>query len=276
MPAAAAPLVVSAVVLTYNEAELIAACLSRLSWADELIVVDSFSTDDTRELAAAAGAKVLTHAFTDFASQFNWALAQATGDWTLSVDADEMLTPELRDSILRTVRSNPGPDIFTLRRDSYVFGRLMRSSSWSGERLPRLFRRGAITYAGEVHPDPQINGRPTGELDGLLIHYTYRSTAKYFEKFELYSTLWAEKAYARGRRTGVAYALASAAWRSFHNYFIRGGFRDGVIGFVIALLDGMHTFIRHIKLWGLQNRERFGKIHEERAEGGGHGADGRG
>lgn len=254
---------VSAVVLTHNESEVIAACLSRLRWADELIVVDSFSTDDTRDLAAAAGAKVLTHEFKDFSSQYNWAIAQATGDWILTVDADEMLTSALRDSIVAAVRANPETDIFAMRRDSYVFGRRMRSSSWSGEWLPRLFRRGTITYAGEVHQDPRIGGRKVGRLDGLLIHYTYRSVVRYFEKFQLYSTLWAEKVNIEGRRTSVPYALASSVWRVLHNYFIRGEWRDGSVGFVISVLGGMHTFMRHMKLWGLQNREKFGRIHEE-------------
>lgn len=259
---------VSAVVLTRNEAECIADCLSRLRWADEILVVDSFSTDNTRELAAAAGAKVLTHAFTDFSSQYNWALAQAAGDWVYTVDADEMTSPELAESIVRTVRANPRYRIYTVRRDSYVFGRLMRSTAWSGERLPRLFRRGEITYTGEVHQDPRIGGRPTGRLDGILHHRTYRSMAQYFDKFQLYSTLWAEKAYARGRRTGIAKAVAGTVWHLFHNYFIRGEILDGVTGVACCLLGGAYVFIRHMKLWGLQNAEKFAEKN--------HGADGKG
>lgn len=250
-------------VLTHNEAEIIARCLSRLTWADDLLVIDSFSEDNTRELAEAAGARVLTHPFKNFSDQCNWGLSQAQGDWILQIDADEMVTPELRDSVQATLAAEPAIDLFSLQRDSYVFGRLMRSSSWSGEWIPRLFRKGAVTFAGEVHQDPQVNGRPVGKLDGKLIHYTYRSTAKYFEKFQLYSTLWAEKAYANGRRTGIVKAMGSSLWRFFHNYFIRGEIRDGKVGFVIALLGGMHTFIRHIKLWGLQHAEEFGRIDGE-------------
>ncbi len=257
---------VSAVVLTWNEREMIPHCLSRLQWADEIVVVDSNSADDTRELAAAKGAKVLTRAFTNFADQFNWAMAQASGDWIFLVDADEIVTPELAESVRRAAGSNPSADIFLCRRDSYVFGRRMRSSSWSGEWLPRLSRRGAIEYTGEVHPDPQVGSRPTERLDGVLLHYTYRSMAKYFEKFQLYSTLWAEKAYAGGRRTSIPKALGSSVWRVFHNYCIRGEFRDGAVGFVCSVLGGMHTFIRHMKLWGMQHRERFGRIYGQDAE----------
>lgn len=267
---------VSAVVLTRNEAECIADCLSRLRWADEILVVDSFSTDNTRELAAAAGAKVLTRAFTDFSSQYNWALAQAAGDWVYTVDADEMTSPELAESIVRTVRANPRYRIYTVRRDSYVFGRLMRSTAWSGERLPRLFRRGEITYAGEVHQDPQLGARPTGNLDGILYHLTYRSVEQYCAKSELYATLWAKKALAKGRSSNIPKALAATVWRLFHNYFIRGEIRDGRIGFACSLLAGAHTFTRHMKLWGLRNAEPFGRLPFGEAEENSNGADGKG
>lgn len=264
--AAGAPSV-SAVVLTYNEEELVPHTLARLLWADEILVVDSFSKDRTRELAAAAGAnvRVLTHEFRNFSEQFNWGIAQAAGDWIFMVDADELVEPALRDSVLATVRSAPGEDIFLLRRDSYVFGHRMRASSWSGEWIPRLFRRGAVEYAGEVHPDLQIGDRPTGRLDGILLHYTYRSAAKYFEKFQLYSTLWAEKAYASGRRTSVPEAVVSSIWRVFHNYCIRGEIRDGTVGFLMSVLGGMHTFIRHMKLWGMQHAGEIGAIHDRPA-----------
>lgn len=259
---------ITALVLTKNEEEMLPLCLERLSWADEMLVVDSGSSDRTVDLAATAGAKVLHHEFRNFSDQTNWGFSKAAGDWILQIDADELVGAKLRDSVLRTVASDPGEDIFELKRDSYVFGRRMKSSSWSGEWIPRLFRKGSVTFAGEVHQDPQVNGRPVGRLDGVLIHHTYRSTAKYFEKFELYSTLWAEKAKARGRRTGILKATASSLWRVFHNYFIRGEFRDGKVGLAVALLGGMHTFIRHIKLWGLHNAEEFARIREDKDDDG--------
>lgn len=259
---------ISAVVLTYNEEDLIATCLSKLTWADEILVVDSFSKDRTVELAEKAGARVLLHPFGGFASQTNWGFSQAKGDWLLQIDADEFVTPELRDSVLATVRGGASTDIHAVRRDSYVFGRLLRSSAWSGEWIPRLSRKGSIEFAGEVHPDPQIAGRPVGRLGGRLIHYPYRDTKKYFEKFQLYSTLWAEKAREKGRRTSVPLACASSLWRVFHDYFIRGGILDGRIGFVLAILGGMHTFIRHIKLWGMQHAQEFARVREKETDNG--------
>lgn len=254
---------ISAVVLTYNEEDLIRTCLSKLTWCDEVLVVDSYSKDRTVELAKAAGARVLQNPFGGFASQTNWGFAQATGDWYLQIDADEFVTPELRDSVIATVRAGGPLDLYALKRDSYVFGHRMRSSAWSGEWVPRLFRKGCIEFTGEVHPDPQINGRPLGRLGGRLIHYPYRDTKKYFEKFQSYSTLWAEKARERGRRTSIPLACASSLWRIFHDYFVRGCILDGRIGFVLALLAGAHTFTRHIKLWGMQNAEEFARVYEE-------------
>lgn len=261
---------ISVVMITYNEEEILPHSLPRLHWADEIIVVDSNSGDRTREIAAAAGAKVFARAFTNFADQTNWAIAQATGDWILIIDADELVTPELADSIRRTVRENPPADVFALRIDTFLFGRMMRSSPWSKVWALRLFRRGVARYEGAVHQNPRIGDRPVGRLDGILLHVTCRSVGKLFEKHQLYSTLWAEKARAEGRRTGIPKALCASVWRLFHNYFVRGEIKDGTIGFVCSILACAHTFTRHIKLWGLQNAERFGRIpghdKEERHE----------
>ncbi len=253
---------ITALVLTHNEEAIIARCLERLAWADEMLVVDSHSTDRTRDIARAAGARVVEHTFVDFSSQCNFGLGEAGCDWVLQIDADEMVTPKLRDSVIAAVRGYPGPDIYSVYRDAVVFGHRMKSSAWSHEWIPRLFRKGSVTFAGAVHQEPQINGREVGKLDGLLVHYTYRSVARYFDKFQLYSTLWAEKARAGGRSSGLAKASASGLWRFFHDYLIRGCIRDGRVGFLVAVLGGMHTFIRHIKLWGLEHAEEIGGMNE--------------
>lgn len=251
---------VTVLILTFNEEEMLPHCLAPLGWADEILVVDSGSTDKTAAIAAAAGAKVLERPFTNFAEQCNWGLARASSDWVLQVDADEVVTPELAKSVRETVASNPRTEIFSLCRDACAWGRFMKASSWSGEWIPRLFRKGAVEFRGAVHQDPQINGRPVGRLGGKLLHYSYRSAEQYFRKSEFYATLWAEQAHARGKRTGIPKAAAAGLWRMFHNYFIRGEIRDGRIGFVMSVLSGMHTFSRHIKLWGLQNAGEFAEL----------------
>lgn len=249
---------ISAVVLAKNEEEMLPACLERLAWADETLVVDSGSTDRTVELAEAAGARVLHHPFADFSSQFNWAIANAAHEWVLLIDADELVTPELRESVRKVAAGDPEFEIYSLVRDSVVFGKLMRSTAWSNEWIPRLFKKGCLQYTGQVHPKPEMGGRRVGRLEGRLHHYTYRSVDAYFQKFQLYSSLWAQKAFEGGRRSGIAKATAAGGWRVFHDYFVRRGFLDGRIGFLMSLLAGMHTFIRHIKLWGLQHPDGFG------------------
>lgn len=261
---------VTALILTFNEEEMLARCLHRLRWVDEILVIDSGSTDGTLAVARAAGARIEHHPFKDFASQCNYGLERASGDWILQIDADEVVTRELAASVRKVVTGNPPEDIFSLCRDACAWGRFMKASSWSGEWIPRLFRKGAVTFIDEVHQDPQINGRPVGRLDGKLLHYSYRTVEQYFKKFGLYSTLWAAKERSHGRRTTLPKAVAASLWRAFHNYFIRGEIRDGRIGFVTSVLAGMHTFTRHVKLWGLQNAEEFAHIPdaEEKSYGG--------
>lgn len=262
---------VTAFVLTFNEEEMLPLCLDRLKWADEILVLDSGSTDRTVELAKQAGARVEYHPFRNFAEQCNQGLDRASCDWILQIDADELVTPELAESVRKTVASQPREDIFSLCRDCCAWGRFMKASSWSGDWIPRLFRKGAVQFAGEVHQDPQVDGRPVGKLDGKLLHYSYRSAEQFFKKSEFYSTLWAIKARANGRRTNIAKALVSSFWRTFHNYFIRGEIRDGKIGFVMAILAGTHTFTRHIKLWGLQNEKEFARISDYDGKDAAHG-----
>lgn len=255
---------ISAVVITKNEEEMLPKCLARLSWADEVLVIDSFSTDRTVELAEAAGARVIQHPFSDFSSQFNYGIDQARCEWLFLVDADELVTPGLRDAVLRVrAEDKPEHDVYDIVRDSVVWGHLMKGKAWSDEWIPRLFRKGTLRYEGEVHPKPMTGDVSRGKLrGGRLHHYTYRSVSLYFQKFQLYSTLWAEKARANGRTSGIAKATAAGLWRVFHNYVIRLEFLDGRMGFAMSVLAGMHTFIRHLKLWGLDNAEALGRVEE--------------
>lgn len=255
---------VTVFILTKNEEELLPACLARVGWADEVLVVDSGSTDRTQQIARDAGARVVEHPFTDFSTQYNFGLNESRSEWAMQVDADEMVTPELRDSVLAAVRGDDGKtDVWALERDAYVFGHRMRATSWSHEWIPRLFRRGCARYTGEVHPILELGGRKVERLRGILLHYTYRSVVQYFQKDESYSTFWAQKAYEKGRRTGLANAFFSSVWRFFHNYFIRGEIWDGYIGLMLALLAAEHTFIRHIKLWGMEHADEIRRIPED-------------
>ncbi|MDR3210678.1 MAG: glycosyltransferase family 2 protein, partial [Planctomycetota bacterium] len=190
----------TAQIITFNEEEMLPACLAALTWVDEIVVVDSHSRDRTREIARARGAKVFEHDFTDFASQFNWAMEQATGDWIFVVDADEVVDAQLSQAIRDTLAGEPAYEVYQVVRDAFFLGHRMRATSWSGEALPRLFRRGCLSYRGQVHSVADSGGRPVGRLPGRILHYTYRDMGQYFRKFDLYTTHWARDAFAQGRR----------------------------------------------------------------------------
>lgn len=239
-------------ILTRNEEEMLPGCLASVAWADEILVVDSFSTDRTREIAEASGARFLQHKFDNFAAQHNWGLEQATGDWILVVDADEVVDEELGASVRAVVSSERAEfEIYNVIRDAFFLGKRMRSAAWSGERIPRLFRRGGMTYSGLVHQKTETGGRPIGTLRGRLLHYTYRSMAQYFDKMRLYSDLWAENAFRNGKKVGIPRVFVSAWWRFMHNYFVRGEIVDGAYGLITASLYSIYTFTKYLKLWGL-------------------------
>ncbi|MCC8166450.1 MAG: glycosyltransferase family 2 protein [Planctomycetes bacterium] len=253
---------VTAFIMTLNEEEMLPRCLKRLTWADEILVVDSHSTDKTVDIAQSFGARIIARDFAGFGPTTNFGQDEAKSDWIFHVDADELVTTRLQKAVQDTVAANPPEDIFSVHLDSVVFGRRLKSSSWSGE-YPRLWRRGALRFEGAVHPQRIISGKMGGRLDGVMLHYPYRSVAKYFEKSESYSNLWALKAKDKGRRSGLAKATVSGAWRVFHDYFIRGGIRDGRVGLLLAMAGGMHTFTRHIKLWGMEHAAELSRVDEE-------------
>ncbi|MDR1520511.1 MAG: glycosyltransferase family 2 protein [Planctomycetota bacterium] len=249
---------ITAQIIAKDEEEMLPACLASLSWADEILLVDSGSTDRTLEIARAAGCRVLTHAFEGFSAQFNWGIGQAAHPWLFIVDADEVVDPELAAAIRRLMASEPELEVYQVLRDAFFLGHRMRASSWSGEPLPRLFRKGSLTYRGLVHPVADSGGRPLGKLPGRLLHYTYRDMAQYFRKFDLYTTLWAENAQANGVRAGLPAIFLRSGWRFLHNYFIRGEILDGKYGLLTATLSVMYTFIKYIKLWGLRHGHSAG------------------
>lgn len=243
---------ISAVILTKNEEEMLPGCLRSLKWVDEIIVADSFSTDRTREIAEAAGARFLQHPFENFSSQFNWGIEQAVGPWILMIDADEVVDETLRASIQSLLVSAPNYDVYMVLRDAFFLGKRMRSSSWSHEPLPRLFRKGCLNYSGLVHPEVKYDADSVGKIEGRIIHYSVRNLEQYFQKFQNYTTLWARNAFEKGKRVNLPYCLVTSIWRFFHNYLLRGECIDGRYGFISSILAMAYTFIKYLKLWGLQ------------------------
>ena len=253
-PAAAAGL--SAIVITRNEAANIRDCLAALSFAGEVIVVDNASTDATPELARAAGAQVQhTADWPGFGPQKNRALALASREWVLSIDADERVTPQLRDEILAIVQSaQPGADAWDMPRRSSYCGHSMAHSGWYPDRVVRLFRRGRARFSDDlVHERLLVEG-PVGHLRSDLLHESFRDFEAVLQKMDRYSTAGARRLLAQGRSASLGRAVASGLWAFIRTYLLQRGFLDGRMGFVLAVSNAEGTYYRYLKLWLARQR----------------------
>lgn len=253
----------SVIVITRNEAHRLPTCLASVAFADELIVVDSGSTDGTQALALDLGARVIeTTDWPGFGPQKQRALDAATGDWVFAIDADEWLDSTLAAAIQQLLADDAGrPAAFRVDRLSAFCGQWMRAGSWYPDHLVRLFRRGRGRFSDdqvherlliEAQDDTQDNTPadtrwPT--LPGLLLHNSITSLHDGIEKMNRYTTVRALDLRRRGRRGGVFVALTHGLWAFMRSYIVRRGFLDGRLGFVLALLDAQSSCTRYLKLW---------------------------
>lgn len=240
----------SACIITYNEADRIQECLRSLSFCDELVVVDSHSTDGTRELAAALGARVIERDWPGYRSQKQFAVEAARNDWVLCLDADERVSEPLRREIeaLRE-RGFPRYAGWSIPRITDYFGRFLRHGNAYPDRLIRLFDRRRGGWIGrEIHENTGVQGRP-GRLHGHLEHYSYRSLADHQARMQRYATLMAQSLYDSGRRCGFSKVLLNPQWRFFRGYLLRLGFLDGWRGLVFALVEAGYVRRKYLELY---------------------------
>lgn len=246
----------SVVLITKNEARHIQACLASVSFADEWIVVDSGSRDGTAALAAAAGAKVITtDDWPGFGPQKNRALAAATGDWVLSIDADERVTPALAQQI-RAALAAPAADGYTLSRLSSFCGEWIRHGDWYPDHVLRLFRRSAGRFSDDLVHERVICEGQVGHLSGDLLHESIPSLESCLQKLDRYSTERAVQLHRAGRRGGFGKALTHGLWAFLRSYLLRRGFLDGRMGFVVAVSIAEGTYYRYLKMWLLDEQHR--------------------
>ena len=239
---------ISAYILTYNEAEKIEAAVSSVLWADEVVVVDSFSVDRTAEIATALGARVVEVPFNGFGDLRNRAVAACKYDWLFSLDADERCTGQVRDEILKLIAGTPPHDIYLVPRRSYMMGRWIRGSGWYPNfRQPQLFRKDSMRYTLEpVHEGYKIHsGRAPGRLTNAIWQIPFRNFEEIIRKMNRYSTLGADKLDLR--RASMGKALVHALWAFIKHFIVKLGFLDGWAGFVIAFGNMEGTFWRHAK-----------------------------
>ena len=238
----------TATLITYNEErDLPQALASVEGLADEIVVVDSLSTDRTVEIARKAGARVVEREFRDFAEQRTFASSLAGNDWVLVIDADEVLSPELRASIAAWKESEPKCAGYRMARRTNYLGRWIRHCGWYPQYSPRLHRRDRTRFAGTIHERIDVDG-PLGLLAGDLLHYTVRSFAEHYAKQEAFTTLVAEAMYARGRRRWRAGMWFGAPFTFLQRLLIQRGILDGYQGCLIAWTSARYVWTKYRKL----------------------------
>ena len=240
----------SVIVIARNEARHIADCVRSASFADEVVVLDSGSSDGTVEEARAAGAKVFVETdWQGFGTQKNRALALATGDWVFSLDADERITPLLREQLAQAIAAPQGHVAFYVNRHSSFCGQFMNHSGWYPDRVLRLFRRDAARFSDDLVHERVLAEGPAGRLSGELLHESMRDLESALVKLDRYSSAGARDLQRRGVRGSLASAIAHGAWAFFRTYVLRRGFLDGALGFVLAVSVAEGTYYRYLKLW---------------------------
>jgi glycosyltransferase involved in cell wall biosynthesis len=248
---------ISAIVITLNEEKHLGRCLESVRMvADELIVVDSGSEDDTLGIAARFGARTFVREFTNYSDQKNFAASLASHDWILSVDADESLSPELRESILALKANEPAESAFEATRKAFYLGRWIQHSGWYPDYKTRVYLKQKARWQGAyVHESLSVDG-PVGRLEGDLLHYTCESISDHLRSLDRYTTLAAQELRSRGKRGRISASLLSAATAFAKSYFLAQGFRDGIQGFWIACFASYYNFVKYAKLWDLQRNQR--------------------
>jgi glycosyltransferase involved in cell wall biosynthesis len=243
----------SVVVVTRNEEERLRACLESVAWADEIVVVDAESDDKTVTIAREFTDHVVVRPWPGYAAQKNVALDLATGDWVLSLDADEIVSVELAADIGAVLAANGPADGYAVPRRNVFWGRWVRHGGLYPDWQLRLFRRGRGRFAARaVHESVSVEGR-VERLAGHLEHRSYRDVADFLARADRYATLAADEAVAQGRRAGVAALVLRPLGRFLGMYVVRRGFLDGWRGFLLATLYAYYVLIRSAKIWERTN-----------------------
>ena len=248
---------VTALVLTCNVEDTVRGCLESVRWADEILVVDSFSADRTVEIAREFTDRVLDHEYVNYATQHNWAIPQASHPWVLIVDSDEQVTPELREEILRVLKEGPRRAGYRVYRENYFLGKPVRHC-WRGDKCLRLFERDKARFPDRrVHANVEVDG-DVGQLRGTLLHFTFRSFDQYMaQSFIPFTTRAAHDRAGSVRRVGVRHLVLHPLWRIFRQYILKRGFLDGRRGIVICGLSAFSAFMKYAKLWEMREREKM-------------------
>jgi glycosyltransferase involved in cell wall biosynthesis len=249
----------SFILITYNEEKNIERCLRSVSWADEVIVVDSFSTDRTVELARQFTPNVIQHEYDGDIGQRERGFEKATGEWLFYIDADEEVTEELKGDILSAIASPSAREGYEVPRKVRAFGKWIRHGGWSPDHTFRLFRKDKyVAEPAEVHGGFSVRGAK-GRLSGPLLHYSYESIEHYVRKLNDYTSLQVSNKLGESHGVGWTKIVFSPLSHFFRKYISQQGYRDGFHGFVLAVLGSLYTLALYAKLWEYGFRMREGK-----------------
>ncbi len=255
---------ISAYIIAYNEIEKITDCINSVLWADEIIVIDSHSTDGTTAIAEKMGCKIIHVPFKGFGQLRNEAIKHCTGEWILSLDSDERCTTEFRDEVMHIIK-NSNYDIYKVPRKNYFMGRWIRHSGWYPNfRQPQLFRNGKMSYTMDpVHEGYVKNsGKDIQTTKSFIWQFPFKNTEEIMHKANRYSTLGARKLNSKGTVGSVTKAIYHGLWAFIKHYIFKFGFLDGGAGFVIAFGNFEGTFYRYLKLSEIQFKWESAPITE--------------
>ena len=248
---------ISATIITFNEESNIKAACESVAWADEIVVVDSESTDATREIAESCGARVITNPWPGFGAQKQFAVNRAAHDWIFSLDADERVSDELRQSIETLKGERQACDGYVVPRRTYYQGRWIRGGGWYPDYQLRLFNRSKGRWKQRhIHESVMMDpGGSIQQLDGDLLHYTSPNAAHHHRMIgERYAPLAAQQMFEEGRRTSTVRVATAGPAAFVRSFVLKGGWRDGFAGFTIASFAAHHAFLKHLMLWEMQGK----------------------
>jgi glycosyltransferase involved in cell wall biosynthesis len=241
----------SVTVITRNEAADLPHALESVAWADELIVVDSESSDETVAIARQFTDRVVVRSWPGYVEQKNFAGSLASHDWILSLDADERVTSPLAAEIRAVLAAPSGYAAYRIPRVTWHLGRWMRTTDWYPDYQIRLYDRRAARWAGRyVHEHVEADGA-TGQLTAEIQHFPYRDVADHLETIDRYTTYAARQMHESGRRAGFLQQVGHPPLAFLRNYLLRGGFRDGMPGFIVSAMNAYYVFLKFAKLWEL-------------------------
>ncbi len=251
---------ISAVITTYNEGACVEDCLRSVTWADQIVVVDLGSTDDTVEVCRKYTDSVFTHPWVpvvELVRQFG--IEKAGWPWILVLDPDEVIPERLADRLTR-LAADPDADGYMLPRENWMFGRRISHSGWADDEQLRFFRRGTVTWPPVVHAVPFLEGivKSVGREHGSIRHENYRTMAQFVEKLNRYTTAEAQRLHSEGRRFHWLKLFYQPLKEFVHRYFRLGGYRGGLLGLILPLMMAFYTQVTYVKLWEIESRSSAG------------------